>query len=128
MNIKVLPLHMWMTYSYMRDECVATSNYAAMAPVFNRDGYYRYGTLVWFEVDGKAWEQKGIRDHVYDLEMKNAMEMRPEVVRALNAIVEAKIGTVKQNRMSYARFAAMQSRSVQRNSRKYRLKYMKHSV
>jgi hypothetical protein len=128
MNLKVLSLHMWMTRSDLRDECVATDNYEEIKPIYNRDGYYRHGDYVWFEVDGKAWRQKDIRDHVYDLEIKDAMELRPEVVRALVAITTAKIGTVKQNRMYQARLSAMQNRNIRRSARKYRLQYMKDIV
>ena len=125
MNVKVLKLDMWMTKPVWRDECVASDNYAEIEPIFNRDGYYRRGDLVWFEVEGKAWQQKDIRDHEFDLQLFNAMELRPEAITALQAIAKSKIATVKQRQMYHAWRHAMDARDAYREQRLFMMKYRK---
>ncbi len=118
MNLKCLPLEYWMKLRYHRNDTVSHGNaYTEINPILNRDGYYNYGVVCWFEVDNQAWLCDNNGGFQFSMKIHHAAELRPEQIRGLKAIHDTNIATKsqKQNWSDYCDY--LSCREISRNSR-----------
>jgi len=120
MNLKVMPLDMWMSVSWIRRDTIELGNYVPMKPVFNRSGIYRWGLLAWFELEGPgggAWELPSVDQFSYSLSLLDVLEVPENVCAALRAVVRAGAATADQRRFVGLRDDAMMCRDTRRSAR-----------
>lgn len=106
MNLKVLKLKPWM--KNRRGEPVIE-----IPPIYNRDGYYRYGTSVWFEYEGKAYILPVTHLEVFDYDLNLQNPLRDCEVEAIE--------TLLKNRTRLGKTAQQSLNTRLLNSRKFRL-------
>jgi hypothetical protein len=83
---KMLPLSF--PYTHEREfwsDCVGDE----IVPQFNRDGWYMDRKLkeVWIEVDGRAWQSKGIETFLYELAHTGVRRLDDHTYKALHTLV-----------------------------------------
>lgn len=102
LRLKCLKLESWMQHKTSREDCIRYGNeYHAIDPILNRDGYYCYGAVSWFEVNDQAWMCSTTHAFASALDTLNAAELRPEQIRGLKAIAKSNLATKQQRKLLF---------------------------
>lgn len=95
MNIKVLKLDSWMK---KYPEYFANEHLTEIQPYFNRDGYYLYGDVCWFEYSGRAWFVDNI-DFKYGLMLFEVPYLRDCEIAAFTLLSKAHLISHEEERI-----------------------------
>lgn len=82
MRLKCLALQWWMKFGYHRDLNSERNN---SLPIFGRDGYYKLGDMVWFEVGGIAYQPVS-HNFDYDLMLLEHNPLRRDIRLCLEVL------------------------------------------
>lgn len=94
-RIKVLLLEKHITLKEIKREIPYLEE---IIPVFKRRGKYLLGELCWFEVGGRAFKFNRLQ-FLHDLETWHASEMDQRKVSALQAVVDNRMATKRQEQL-----------------------------
>ena len=117
-NVKVLPLQMWMTQEWMQEGMELKE----IPVTYHRNGLYllrsKSQEKCWFEVGNKAWLADG-KQFRYELALYSHRPMRTTELQALNILITAKLGSKKLKNLSALDSAWHSNRDVYRDIRKF---------
>lgn len=101
MNVKCLNLEPWMKRNDPDfNETIEYGKYTKFMPVFRREGRYKLGNVVWFELeDGTAYLCPDSRGFDYDLMMADAGRLSKTEINALEAVVRVGLASIEQKRL-----------------------------
>lgn len=121
MNLKVLKLDWWMTRREDEGDmqaCLAC--YVEIEPKVHRNGRYIKGKEAWFEINGKAYEDKQMIR--YELDLLNALEVPKEVYVALLKVPRGWL-SLRQLKFLQAREAAEEIKYSGRMAAKHLMEF-----
>jgi len=107
MNIKCLKLEGWMKkrtpVSEMHfEDTVRLGGYKKIEPVFSREGRYKVGDEVWFELaDGSAYLCPDSSNFDHDLMMADAGRLSEREMRALEEVERVCLASEQQKQILY---------------------------
>lgn len=120
MNIKVLPLKVWMLHELSLKICIKDSQlyHRLSKPIFGRPGIYLHGVKCWFETPNKEAYLYPIEEFKYDLDILEASNINHRQLKALKDITDQRLSTRHQRELYYLCQEANALRRAKRNLRK----------
>ena len=97
MNLKVLKLDYWMYKNDNLFQDTVDYSFIPIEPILNRNGFYKLGKKVWFELDGLAYQSKDGSTY-FDMIFRehNTRFLLQKEINAIRILIAARLASKEQ--------------------------------